>query len=118
MKNMSPEQLFQLLSDATRLRSLLLLTTEGELCVCELTQALAEIQPKVSRHLALLREAGVIVGRREGQWVYYRLAPRLPAWARRVIEAARAGARGAPEFERDRARLAAMAGRPGRRCCA
>ena len=54
-------QFFQLLSDDTRLRSLLLMQQMGELCVCELVHALSVIQPKVSRHLAALRDYGVVV---------------------------------------------------------
>ena len=53
---MRPEDLFSLLSDRTRLRALMLIQAEGELCVCELTFALGESQPKVSRHLALMRQ--------------------------------------------------------------
>jgi len=53
-------QFFQLLSDETRLRCLLLLQKEGELCVCELVYALDIIQPKISRHLAALRDAGIV----------------------------------------------------------
>ena len=60
-------QFFQLLSDDTRLRSLLLMKKEGELCVCELVHALGVIQPKVSRHLAALRDCGVVKDRRSGR---------------------------------------------------
>jgi biotin operon repressor len=72
------ENFFPALADPTRLRCLLLLATEGELCVCELTHALNESQPKISRHLAMLREAGIVSDRREGLWVHYRLSPDLP----------------------------------------
>ena len=82
-------QLFQLLSDDTRLRSLMLMKQERELSVCELVHALGEIQPKVSRHLAALRDYGVVIDRRSGQWIYYQIDPDLPAWARQVIEAIR-----------------------------
>jgi len=74
-----PEDLFKALADPTRLRCLMLLSMERELCVCELTHALDEIQPKVSRHLASLRDQGIVRDRRQGQWVYYRLNPELPA---------------------------------------
>ena len=116
--DIAPDQLFHLLSDPTRLRSLVLLATEGELCVCELTHALGIIQPKISRHLALMREAGLIQGRRAGQWVYYRLHPDLPAWARAAIAAAVQGSENREPHVRDRARLAAMPDRPANRCCA
>lgn len=65
-------QKFKALSDETRLRILALLTT-GELCVCDLIAALDLPQSTVSRHLAYLRNTGVVVDRRQGIWMYYRL---------------------------------------------
>jgi ArsR family transcriptional regulator len=66
------ERLFQALSDATRLRILGLLLT-GEVCVCDIHESLKLPQPKVSRHLAYLRKAGLVETRRDGLWVHYRL---------------------------------------------
>ena len=108
---------FDLLGDATRRRILALLKSEGELCVCELTCALNESQPKTSRHLALLRSSGLLADRRQGQWVYYRLHPQLPAWARQLLESV-AQANG-DWLQADVARLQAMADRPLRQalCC-
>jgi ArsR family transcriptional regulator len=68
------DRLFKAVADATRLRILGLLLT-GELCVCDIQQALKIPQPKVSRHLAYLRRAGLVETRREGLWIYYRLVP-------------------------------------------
>ncbi len=82
---------FRLLADETRLRTLLLLERCGELCVCELTATLAVSQPKMSRHLATLRDGGLVETRRSGQWVHYRLNPALPAWASATISHAAAG---------------------------
>lgn len=82
---MNPVQFYKCLADETRLRCLLLIASEGELCVCELTEALQESQPKVSRHLAQLRQCELLVDRRQGQWVFYRINPDLPAWARSVL---------------------------------
>ena len=65
-------RLFRALADETRLRIVALLS-HGELCVCHLEEALRLSQPKVSRHLAALRSAGVVEDRRDGTWVYYRL---------------------------------------------
>ena len=62
--NIDPEFLFRALGDTTRLRCLMLLELEGELCVCELTYALHIAQPKVSRHLSVLRETGLVQDRR------------------------------------------------------
>jgi ArsR family transcriptional regulator, arsenate/arsenite/antimonite-responsive transcriptional repressor len=70
------ERLFQALGDATRLRILGLLLT-GEVCVCHIHESLRIPQPKASRHLAYLRRAGLVETRREGLWVYYRLADAL-----------------------------------------
>jgi ArsR family transcriptional regulator, arsenate/arsenite/antimonite-responsive transcriptional repressor len=67
------EALFKALADATRLRILALLVG-GEICVCEIHEALKLPQPTVSRHLAYLRRAGLVETRREGLWIHYRLA--------------------------------------------
>ncbi|WP_440997690.1 metalloregulator ArsR/SmtB family transcription factor [Arhodomonas sp. SL1] len=107
---------FRMLGDETRLRALVLLQSEGELCVCELTEALGVSQPKMSRHLAALREAGVVSDRREGAWIHYRIAPSLPAWQARVLACACQELSGQAPFAADRERLAAMPERPGGRC--
>ncbi len=74
--------LFQALGDRTRLR-LLNLMTEVEICVCYLVEILHESQPKISRHLAYLRRAGIVAARREGKWVHYRInRPADPQQAR------------------------------------
>lgn len=83
---MNPVQFFKCLADETRLRSLMLIAREGELCVCELTTALGESQPKISRHLAQLRQCELLLDRRQGLWVFYRLNPALPDWAKGVVE--------------------------------
>jgi ArsR family transcriptional regulator len=113
-----PEAFFTALSHPLRLRALLLLLTEGELCVCELTHALGASQPMVSRHLAQLRAAGIADDRRQGLWIYYRLHPDLPDWARSALDATAAGVAGEPPFAADRAALGEMPNRPGTRCCA
>jgi ArsR family transcriptional regulator len=66
--------LFGALADATRLRLAVLLATRGETCVCLLARALGEPPFKVSRHLGVLRAAGLVEARREGTWMHYRLA--------------------------------------------
>src|SRR6202011_4917708 len=66
------ELLFRALADSTRLR-LLNLIADREICVCYLVEILRISQPKVSRHLAYLRRAGVVASRREGKWMHYRL---------------------------------------------
>jgi ArsR family transcriptional regulator, arsenate/arsenite/antimonite-responsive transcriptional repressor len=66
--------LFKALSDPTRLRLAVLLAVHGETCVCDLAEALCEPDFKVSRHLGVLRAAGMVEARRDGTWMYYRLA--------------------------------------------
>ena len=80
-----PKELFSLLSDETRLRCLLLILKEKELCVCEFTQVLDCIQPKISRHLALMRQSGLLLDERRGQWVYYRLNPESEKWVQKIL---------------------------------
>ena len=115
---MQPERLFSLLSDPTRLRALMLIQAEGELCVCELTFALEASQPKISRHLALMRESGVVEARREGTWMFYRLSPGLPAGATRLVGTVHDQLTGLDVFTEDLGRLGAMHDRPGARRCA
>lgn len=109
---------FSALAHDLRLRLLVLLQQEGELCVCELTHAVGVAQPTVSRHLAELRRIGVVSGRRQGQWIYYRIRPELPDWARRVIAATVLGVGEQSPFTDDRGALESMGVRPAAsRCC-
>jgi ArsR family transcriptional regulator len=77
------ERTFQALGDRTRLRILGLLAT-GEVCVCDIHESLDLPQPKVSRHLAYLRRAGLVEARKDGLWVHYKLAP-LPDPVSRTV---------------------------------
>lgn len=115
---MTPLTLFKLLADETRLLSVLLIAEQGELCVCELTCALQQIQPKISRHLAMLRKAQLLLDRRQGQWVYYRLNPLLPDWALSVINHTRQ--QNPAVLSPLQQNLCAMGERPAREasCCA
>jgi len=114
---LQPTELFKALSDPTRLRILMLLEDERELCVCELTEALAESQPKISRHLAQLRDQQILADRRQGQWIFYQLADTLPDWARQVLATTRSG--NGAQINSEKARLKAMGDRPERvaTCC-
>ena len=85
---MSPLELFKCLSDETRLTMLLLVSQQQELCVCELTDVLQVSQPKISRHLAALKKQNLLLDRKSGQWVFYRVNPDLPQWVYAVIEQA------------------------------
>lgn len=110
----SPVELFKCLADETRSRVVLLVAREGELCVCELTAALELSQPKISRHLAQLRQGGLLADRRQGQWVFYRLHAELPQWVSTLLQ----GTLQASEqwLAADIQRLQAMNDRP-LRCC-
>ena len=77
-----------------------------------LTEALADSQPKISRHLTQLRSSALLLDRRQGQWIFYRLNPALPGWALAIIEQAGVAATGV--LERDSGRLQAISTRPGR----
>ena len=81
------ETLFKALADRTRLRILGLLGA-GEICVCHIHESLDLPQPTVSRHLAYLRRAGLVLGRKEGLWVHYRLADLADPVAAAVLDAA------------------------------
>src|SRR5690242_18814490 len=70
---MKLDTLFKALGDQTRLR-LLNLMSAGEVCVCFFVEVLGEAQPKISRHLAYLRDAGIVEARRDGKWAHYRIA--------------------------------------------
>lgn len=111
----SVEGVFRAFSDRTRLRVLHLLKG-GELCVCDLVEVLGVSQPKVSRHLAYLRRAGLVEARREGLWMHYRLAAARGAFHGKMLECLGCCSGEAPELARDAKRLG---GRKGRRagCC-
>ncbi len=77
---------YKSLAQDTRLKLILLLTRYKELCVCDFTDALALDQPKISRHLAELRGAKIMLDERRGKWIYYRLHPSLPEWAKEILK--------------------------------
>ncbi len=105
---MLPHQFFKLLSDETRVRSLLLICRHGSLCVAEITAALNESQPKISRHLAQLRSSGVLHDERRGQWVYYQVAQNLPGWMNKLIEDLKDSQCLQQQYQEDINRLTAM----------
>ena len=116
--NISPESLFSALAHSTRLRCLVMLEENDELCVCELTHATGAAQPHISRHLAHLREAGLVTDRREGLWIHYRINPDLPKWVKNVLKQTAKGVSKTAPFADDLAALAAMPNRPGAPRCA
>ena len=116
--DIEPEQLFRSLAHETRLRCLLLLLRYEELCVCELTHAIGAAQPHMSRHLAQLREAGLVSDRREGLWIHYRINPELPAWVTNVLRETAQGVGRVGPFAEDITALKDMPNRPGAPRCA
>ena len=98
------ELFFQALSDKTRLR-LLNLISEDEICVCFFIEVLGELQPKISRHLAFLKKAGLVSARRDGKWMHYKIAPPTNPYAKQILDCVIACLREDKEMQRDRARL-------------
>lgn len=113
-----PIQLFKSLSDQTRLRCIALLVTQGELCVCELTSALALAQPKISHHLANLRKTGLVSDRKVGLWIYYQINPELPQWAMETLKISIKGIKNEAPFSDDIDNLLNMVDRPVNQCSA
>lgn len=109
MKIPSPEpaDLFRTFADTTRLRILNLLL-EGELCVCDLSEILGEIQPKVSRHLATLRRAALVQVRREGKRKFYSLSGDPPPLHQTLIRCVGSCLSELEVLQLDRRRLASM----------
>lgn len=79
------ERFFQALGDRTRLRLLNLMGGQ-ELCVCYFVEVLGQSQPKISRHLAYLRRAGLVAARRDGKWMHYRIVQPSNAGAARILQ--------------------------------
>ena len=109
-KDSSIELLFKALADSTRLR-LINLIGEDEVCVCFFVEVLKINQPKISRHLAYLRKAGVVSARREGKWIHYRIVEPPDEHAANIFREVRTSLKSDPAMQRDRARLAQI-------CCA
>ena len=104
------ETFFAALADRTRLR-LLSLMAGGEICVCFFVEVLGANQPKISRHLAYLRRAGLVSDRKDGKWVHYRVAEPSDPNAAGILREVLAWLRDDPEMRRDRERLVRV-------CCA
>jgi ArsR family transcriptional regulator, arsenate/arsenite/antimonite-responsive transcriptional repressor len=104
------EKFFVALSDRNRLR-LINLMGDDEVCVCFFVEILKMPQPRVSRHLAYLRRAGVVAARREGKWMRYRIVPPHDERAARIFQEVRDYLSSDREMQQDRARLVKV-------CCA
>jgi ArsR family transcriptional regulator len=106
----SMELLFRALADRTRLR-LINLIGNDEVCVCFFVEVLRINQPKISRHLAYLRRAGVVSARRDGKWIHYRVVEPPDPHAANIFREVRAWLESDSAMKRDRAQLARI-------CCA
>ncbi|MER3428974.1 MAG: ArsR family transcriptional regulator [Pyrinomonas sp.] len=104
------ERLFRALADRTRLR-LLNLMGDAEICVCYLVETLRMPQPKISRHLAYLRHAGIVTARREGKWIHYRIVEPEDARTAWILREVLACLRTDQQMVRDRARLSKLCGK-------
>ncbi|WP_047489983.1 metalloregulator ArsR/SmtB family transcription factor [Terriglobus sp. TAA 43] len=98
------EQFFQALGDRTRLR-LLNLMGEQEVCVCYFVEILDAPQPKISRHLAYLRKAGIVSARREGKWMHYRIVMPAHVGATQILKQTLASLKEEKSMQMDKARL-------------
>jgi ArsR family transcriptional regulator, arsenate/arsenite/antimonite-responsive transcriptional repressor len=94
------DHLFRALADSTRLRLMNLIAGQ-ELCVCYFVQVIEVPQPKISRHLAYLRRAGIVAARREGKWMHYRLAMPSDPHAAAILKTTLASFRYNKEMQRD-----------------
>ena len=109
-KALDKELFFKALADRTRLRLLNLMRTD-EICVCFFVEILKTNQPKISRHLAYLRRAGIVGARREGPWMHYRIVEPADADAAQALKDLMAWLAKDTEMQRDRDRLVKL-------CCA
>ena len=109
-KALDRDLFFRALADRTRLRILNLMRNE-EVCVCFFVEILKTHQPKISRHLAYLRKAGIAGARREGPWMHYRIVEPADSDAARVLRDTLAWLSNDSEMQRDRERLVKV-------CCA
>ena len=105
--------LFQALADPTRLR-LINLMGNDEVCVCFFVEILQTNQPKISRHLAYLRRAGIAAARREGKWVHYRIVTPDEPTAERILNEVRQSLARDQNMQRDRNRLTKFGNREQR----
>ena len=110
------DTMFRAFSDRTRLR-LLNLLRGGETCVCDLVDVLGVPQPKVSRHLAYLRKAGLVVARKDGLWMHYRLSPAKSEFHKSLINCLACCFQSVPELKKDSGRLGRAASSCSTDCC-
>ena len=104
MRKYPLDRLFRALADPTRLR-LINLIADQEICVCYFVEVLGALQPKISRHLAYLRRAGIVSARRDGKWIHYKLTTPNDAHAAAILQATVDSLKQDKELQRDFQRL-------------
>lgn len=114
---LTADNLFSALSHPMRLRTIVLLSQVGELCVCELSYALDLSQPVISRHLASLKKIGLLSSRKQGLWVYYQIDEALPDWINTIVETTKVGVISTSPYQDDVNTLTNMNNRPNQTCC-
>jgi ArsR family transcriptional regulator, arsenate/arsenite/antimonite-responsive transcriptional repressor len=113
VKRFALDLLFRALADPTRLR-LLNLIADREICVCYFVEILGISQPKISRHLAYLRRAGIVAARRQGRWMHYRLTTPQDAVASAILKETLAHLRQRPEMRRELSKLDSACCKPSK----
>ena len=106
-----PALFFAALADRTRLR-LINLMRDGEVCVCFFAETLSTNNPKISRHLAYLKRAALVTGRREGKWTHYRINQPANDHAAEIFAATMKMLESDPEMQADRTRLVSVCCKP------
>lgn len=106
-RSFDKELFFSALADTTRLR-LLNLMSGGEVCVCFFAETLGTNNPKISRHLAYLKRAGLVVGRRDGKWMHYRITEPRDKFAAEVFDSTMKMIAADPEMAADRVKLGSV----------
>lgn len=104
---LTPDDFALSMADPTRLRILVLLTQVEELCVCQLTETIDVLQPKISRHLGILRKKELLLDRREGLWIFHSLHPDLPIWAYKSLLELASGCLSRQPYKNDLAKITA-----------
>jgi len=106
------DNFFKVLADETRLRCLAIIFEHREVCVCELIHALGLPQPKISRHLSIMKLNNIVSQRRHGQWVLYSIHPELTTFKKNIIETTINELKQKDNFIEDNKKLLQMNDRP------
>ena len=112
MKNIDPAEVFAAISNAVRLRCLVLVATSDDVCVCEVEEALQIAQPAASKALNALKAAGLVTARRDANWNYYSLDADMADWLRAIVDSTINELSAQEPYRTDQRRLGKLALRP------